>query len=141
MKSNRFQKGLACDLGLNLLSVLFISCHFLSFLMRYSFGDRMGNDSDDQASVVSSDDEASDTDPFRHRIKMSPLRWLRTYLLTPILVPLRFTLLILTIAMAWLVSSISLIGLSQTEILNDPLTGWRLRNKKVSSFLGRLCFR
>ena len=95
----------------------------------------------DQAALLSSDDEASETDPFRHRIKMSPLRWLRTYFLTPILVPLRFTLLITTVFLAWVVSSISLFGLSEDEILNQPLTGWRKTNKKVASFLGRLCFR
>merc|ERR1712062_278390 len=95
----------------------------------------------DQATLLSSDDEASETDPFRHQIKMSPLRWLRTYFLTPILVPLRFTLLITTVFLAWVVSSISLFGLSEDEILNQPLTGWRKTNKKVASFLGRLCFR
>ena len=95
----------------------------------------------DQAALLSSDDEASETDPFRHRIKMSPLRWLRTYFLTPILVPLRFTLLIATVFLAWVVSSISLFGLSEDEILNQPLTGWRKTNKKVASFLGRACFR
>jgi len=91
--------------------------------------------------ILSSDDEASDNDPFRHRIKMSPLRWLRTYLLTPILIPIRFILLILTVFLAWMVSFISLIGLSQDEIMNEPMTGWRRKSKKISSFLGRLCFR
>ena len=95
----------------------------------------------DQAALLSSDDEASETDPFRHRIKMSPMRWLRTYILTPILVPLRFTLLIVTVFLAWVVSFISLFGLSEDEILNQPLTGWRKTNKKVASFLGRACFR
>jgi len=95
----------------------------------------------DQAALLSSDDEASETDPFRHRIKMSPMRWLRTYFLTPILVPLRFTLLIVTVFLAWVVSFISLFGLSEDEILNQPLTGWRKTNKKVASFLGRACFR
>ena len=83
----------------------------------------------DQAALLSSDDEASETDPFRHRIKMSPMRWLRTYFLTPILVPLRFTLLIVTVFLAWVVSFISLFGLSEDEILNQPLTGWRKTNK------------
>jgi len=96
---------------------------------------------DDLCSMLSSDDEASENDPFRHRIKMSPLRWLRTYLLTPILIPIRFILLILTVTLAWAVSSFSLIGLSQDEILNEPMTGWRITSKKISSFLGRLCFR
>ena len=93
------------------------------------------------SSPVSSDDEASDNDPFRHRIKMSPLRWLRTYLLTPILIPIRFTLLILVLVLAWLVATISLLGLSEDQVLGQPLTGWRKANKKISSFLGRLCFR
>ena len=94
-----------------------------------------------QAALLSSDNEASETDPFRHQIKMSLLRWLRTYCLTPILVPLRFTLLIVTVFLAWLVSFISLFGLSEDEILKQPLTGWRKTNKKIFSFLGRLCFR
>ena len=54
--------------------------------------------------LLSSDDEASDNDPFRHRIKMSPLRWLRTYLLTIILIPIKFFLLILTVILSWMVA-------------------------------------
>ena len=92
-------------------------------------------------SYFSSDDEASEVDPFRHRIKMSNLRWLRTYLLTPILVPLRFILLIVVVTAAWLVSYISLLGLTEDEILRKPLTGWRQNNKKIASFFGRVAFR
>ena len=54
--------------------------------------------------LLSSDDEASDNDPFRHRIKMSPLRWLRTYLLTIILIPIKFFLLILAVILSWMVA-------------------------------------
>lgn len=54
--------------------------------------------------LLSSDDEAFDNDPFRHRIKMSPLRWLRTYLLTIILIPIKFFLLILTVILSWMVA-------------------------------------
>ena len=54
--------------------------------------------------LLSSDDEASDNDPLRHRIKMSPLRWLRTYLLTIILIPIKFFLLILAVIMSWMVA-------------------------------------
>ena len=54
--------------------------------------------------LLSSDDEASDNDPFRHRIKMSNLRWLRTYLLTIILIPIKFFLLILAVIMSWMVA-------------------------------------
>ena len=54
--------------------------------------------------LLNSDDEASDNDPFRHRIKMSPLRWLRTYLLTIILIPIKFFLLILAVIMSWMVA-------------------------------------
>ena len=91
--------------------------------------------------ILSSDDEASEVDPFRHRIKMSKLRWLRTYLLTPILVPLRFILLILVVTAAWFVSFIALVGLSEDQILNHPMTGWRQTSKQISSFFGRLAFR
>ena len=58
----------------------------------------------EQEELLSSDDEASDNDPFRHRIKMSPLRWLRTYLLTIILIPIKFFLLILAVIMSWMVA-------------------------------------
>ena len=40
-----------------------------------------------------------------------------------------------------MVARISLIGLSQDEILNQPMTGWRITSKRISSFLGRVCFR
>jgi hypothetical protein len=72
---------------------------------------------------------------------MSKLKWLRTYLLTPILVPLRFILLILVVWIAWFVSFISLVGLSEDQILNHPMTGWRQTSKQISSFFGRLAFR
>ena len=55
--------------------------------------------------LLSSDDEASDNDPFRHRIKMSPLRWLRTYLLTIILIPIKFFLLISTVTLVCFIAS------------------------------------
>ena len=54
--------------------------------------------------LLRSDDGASDNDPFRHRIKMSPLRWLRTYLLTIILIPIKFFLLILAVILSWMVA-------------------------------------
>jgi lysophosphatidylcholine acyltransferase/lyso-PAF acetyltransferase len=95
----------------------------------------------DHIPLLSSDDEASYEDPFRHRIKMSPLRWLRTYLLSPILVPIRLTLLLLATILAWVVSSVSLFGLSEDEKLNQPLRGWRCANKAVSSFFARMAFR
>ena len=61
-------------------------------------------------SYFSSDDEASEVDPFRHRIKMSNFRWLRTYLLTPILVPLRFILLIVVGMVSHKMSQITIFG-------------------------------
>ena len=103
--------------------------------------DRSQENQEDVSALLSSDDEASEVDPFRHRIKMSPLRWLRTYLLTPILVPIRFICLIIVVCAAWLTSWISLYGLTEEEILSKPMTGWRHRNKKVASFFGRLAFR
>ena len=55
--------------------------------------------------LLNSDDEASDNDPFRHRIKMSNLRWLRTYLLTIILIPIKFFLLISTVTLVCFIAS------------------------------------
>ena len=83
------------------------------------------------------DDDRSD--PFSHSIKMSPLKWLRTILLTPILVPLKVTGLALTLFLIWIVLSISLYGQHEVEI--QPLTLGRKISKTIVSFLGRLCFR
>ena len=55
--------------------------------------------------LLRSDDGASDNDFFRHRIKMSPLRWLRTYLLTIILIPIKFFLLISTVTLVCFIAS------------------------------------
>lgn len=91
--------------------------------------------------IVSSDDEMADVDPFRHRIKMSKLRWLRTYLLTPILIPLRFSLLLVVTSIAWFVSYISLWGLSEEEKISKPISGWRKTTQRICSLMGRLAFR
>ena len=79
--------------------------------------------------------------PFSHSIKMTPFKWLRTILLTPILVPLKVTGLALTLFLIWIVLSISLYGRQHEVDQIQPLTLGRKISKKIVSFLGRLCFR
>ena len=77
-------------------------------------------------------------DPFYHSIKMSRSRWLRTLLLTPILVPLKLTCLSLTLFLIWIVLSISMYGQKDDQI---QWTFGRKVSKKIVPFLGRLSFR
>ena len=70
-------------------------------------------------------DKAAEMNPLDHEIKMSRLRWFRTYLLTPILIPIRILLIFILLFPQWLIARISLIGLSHDDITKKPLEGWR----------------
>ena len=102
----------------------------------------MASDTDNKdlssMSPLSSDDEFDENDPFVHRIVMSPRRWFRTYLLTPILLPIRFFLLFVCLILHWIVARISLFGLTEEQIISQPLVGWRKVSKKVLIVLGKL---
>ena len=82
-----------------------------------------------------------DIDPFSHKIQMSNLRWIRTVLLTPILVPIRLILIALTLLLSWLVLFVTLFGLNEDVVMSQPLIGWRKTSKNIFSKLGQLCFR
>jgi len=79
-------------------------------------------------------------DPFRHRIKMSRLRWIRTYVLTIFLVPFRVLGIISMTLLSWLLSSIALAGLDDEQKNSRPFTGWRKNFQIMASMLGRVAF-
>ena len=63
--------------------------------------------------------------PFVHRVVMSPARWFRTYLLTIILLPTRLLLILVCLILTWLAVKICLWGLSEEQLMKEPLKGWR----------------
>ena len=92
----------------------------------------------------SSDEETranEEVDPFRHRIKMSKTQWALTYFTGAFLVPIRFLLILILVLMSWITARITLLGLTEEEILTKPISGWRKNGKRLGNWLGRMCFR
>jgi len=93
----------------------------------------------------SSDDEVmreqTEVDPFRHKIRMTKLEWARTYVLAVVLVPVRLVCILICVLLSWLTARITLMGLTDEEILNKPLSPRRRVGQRIGSLLGRLCFR
>ena len=100
---------------------------------------------EDFPNCFSSDDEIhseKEVDPFKHRLKMTKLEWVRTYIFAVFLIPLRATLVLFVLLLAWLVSVVSLYGLSEEDKTAKPISeGWRALGKKAASFLGRTSLR
>ena len=101
-----------------LLSLRF---YFVTFLVGLDRLKKMMAENSDQ----NDNDKAAEINPLGHEIKMSRLRWFRTYLLTPILIPIRILLIFILLFPQWLIARICLIGLSHDDITKKPLVGWR----------------
>ena len=95
----------------------------------------------DHAVTTEEEDEAEEVDPFTHRIHMSKLEWIRTAVFTFTVLPVRLLLLMLTVVNAWIVSALSISGLSPEEKASKPLTSWRRLLQGVCCRFGRIAFR
>lgn len=63
--------------------------------------------------------------PFVHNIKLSTFEKLRTYLLTVILLPIRIVSVCACLLIAYILACIGTIGLSQEDLIQKPMKGWR----------------
>ncbi|CAB4066203.1 LPCAT1_2 [Lepeophtheirus salmonis] len=74
--------------------------------------------------------------PFKHRISMSKIRWIRTYFLSLSLFPLRVLSVLIFVILYWMAASVTLLG--KTE---SPMVGWRKKVKWIGVLFGRIAFR
>ena len=91
-----------------------------------------------QPTEVSISEFPEEINPFVHRIVMSPARWFRTYLLAIILIPIRLFLIFLSVILTWLTAKISLFGVSDDQLIKEPLKGWRNTvGRRIMKFFGK----
>ncbi|GIY17947.1 lysophosphatidylcholine acyltransferase, partial [Caerostris darwini] len=66
--------------------------------------------------------------PFVLNQELSWQQFLKAIILTFTLLPVRFLLMIMILAIAWLISVVTLLGISKEQVQGlEPLTGWRRR--------------
>jgi lysophosphatidylcholine acyltransferase/lyso-PAF acetyltransferase len=88
------------------------------------------------------DDDMLDTvDPFFHKITMTPWQWVRTFILTVTVLPMRVFLILATLVAGWAMSSMALWGVSEQELTAKPLLSWRARVRGFARTCGQLTLR
>ena len=81
-------------------------------------------------------------DPFKHRLTLTKLQWLRTYILAVLLIPIRVVLILITLLIADLVASVALWNLSEEMKTEKPIAPyWRKVAQQIAAFLGRTSVR
>ena len=81
-------------------------------------------------------------DPFEHRLTLTKLQWLRAYILSVMLIPIRFVLILITFLITELVVSIALWNLSEEMKTEKPIAQyWRKVAQQIVACLGRTGFR
>ncbi|KAL3285237.1 hypothetical protein HHI36_019348 [Cryptolaemus montrouzieri] len=79
--------------------------------------------------------------PFVHHLELdTTYEKIKTALLTIILLPIRVVVICCFLVAGWLVASAGLLGITEEELMEKPLTGWRSRLKIVSAYLIRIIF-
>lgn len=63
--------------------------------------------------------------PFVHSIRLGALDKAKVYILTVILLPLRIFSVLVCLLIAYLLACIGTIGLSQNDLNEKPMKGWR----------------
>nr|CAH7755260.1 unnamed protein product [Callosobruchus chinensis] len=75
--------------------------------------------------------------PFVHRLELdTTYEKIKTYILTVILLPIRVSLICFFVITGWIFASIGLWGLTEEELRQKPLEGWRKKMKHVVCLLG-----
>ncbi|CAH2008945.1 unnamed protein product [Acanthoscelides obtectus] len=75
--------------------------------------------------------------PFVHRLELdTTYEKIKTYILTVILLPIRVSLICFFVITGWIFASIGLWGLTEEELRQKPLEGWRKKMKHVVCMLG-----
>nr|XP_050869446.1 lysophosphatidylcholine acyltransferase isoform X2 [Vespula vulgaris] len=79
--------------------------------------------------------------PFVHRLELdTTYDKLKTAFLTVALLPLRLAAITALVIMAWLLACLGLYGLSEEDLRQAPLKGWRRKIVPWLCFLGRLTY-
>ncbi|XP_035730339.1 lysophosphatidylcholine acyltransferase-like isoform X2 [Vespa mandarinia] len=79
--------------------------------------------------------------PFVHRLELdTTYDKLKTAFLTVALLPLRLAAITVLVIMAWLLACLGLYGLSEEDLRQAPLKGWRRKIVPWLCFLGRLTY-
>jgi len=74
-----------------------------------------------------------ESDPFRVRLKFSPLDWMKMIVVGVTIVPIRVVCCFSCMVIAWMVASIGLIGMDRSK----PVSGWRKPLRQIVGFFGR----
>ena len=81
-------------------------------------------------------------DPFKHRLTLTRLQWLRTYILSVLLIPIRLVLVLITYLIIYIVASVVLWNLSEEMKTEKPIAPyWRKVAQQMAAFLARTSYR
>ncbi|TRY71521.1 hypothetical protein TCAL_00227 [Tigriopus californicus] len=94
----------------------------------------------EEADEEEEEEEECPVDPFSHKLALTQWDWIKVWIGTVVLLPIRAVLLLTACVLSWSVSSMALYGLSEYEKSFRPLMGWRKVLRDVSGFLGRVTF-
>ncbi|XP_060520331.1 lysophosphatidylcholine acyltransferase isoform X2 [Cylas formicarius] len=76
--------------------------------------------------------------PFVHRLELdTTYEKIKTAILTLILVPVRVGLICFFVITGWMLATIGLFGITEEELRDRPLEGWRKKLKSIICFLGQ----
>lgn len=79
--------------------------------------------------------------PFVHRLELSTTYdKIKTAIFTVIVLPFRVTAIVLLLIMAWILACVGLMGLTEKELRQRPITGWRRDTKMVTCRVMRVLF-
>ena len=101
-----------------------INATFLSFYLSFShFWVRYRVSSSNSTSAdINNKMGDKEIDPFFHELKLSTFQWLRTLISGVVLIPVRLSAVFVLAVVGWIFSSLSLLGLSESEAESRPLS-------------------
>ncbi|CAH1123452.1 unnamed protein product [Ceutorhynchus assimilis] len=80
--------------------------------------------------------------PFVHHLELNTTyEKIKTIILTLILVPVRVGLICFFVVTAWMLATIGLYGVTEQELQDKPLDGWRKKLKNIIGLLGQCSLR
>lgn len=79
--------------------------------------------------------------PFVHKLEFdNTYDKIKTALLTVILLPFRVIVICVLIVSSWFLACIGLFGISEAELRQKPMTGWRRSLKPLICFIGKMSY-
>ncbi|XP_074034901.1 lysophosphatidylcholine acyltransferase isoform X1 [Leptinotarsa decemlineata] len=80
--------------------------------------------------------------PFVHHLELeTTYEKIKTGVLTVVLLPIRVFIICFFVMVGWIFASIGLLGLTEQELREKPLDGWRKKMKHLVCFFGKSSFR